>query len=55
MKKDDLIKQNEESFDMNIIEMPEQLDELSMNNIKGGFGIKIECAGKSNCNIHIEI
>lgn len=37
MNKTELIKQNKESFDMNIIEMPEVLDELSMLELKGGI------------------
>lgn len=55
MEKNKLFKQNEESFDMNIIEMPEQLDELSMSSVKGGgTPVKPCCTnnGGAACNIY---
>lgn len=52
MKKTELVKQDKESFDMNIIEMPEQLDELSMLDLKGGSNppIKACCGLNFACN-----
>ena len=53
MEKNKLFKQNEESFDMNIIEMPEQLNELSMSSVKGGgTPVKQCCSKNGDCNIN---
>lgn len=54
MKKTELTKRNEEVFDMNIIEMPEQLDELSMSSVKGGAMDPPTkcCAENKGCNIN---
>lgn len=51
MKNNEVFKQNEEAFGMNIIEMPEQLNELLMSNVKGGSVPVKECCDKNNdCN-----